>query len=536
MPRLTAALLFAALAGVPPARAASVESPEALFLAQTRRDFEAVASTWAARHETLEAARRWLLDAERRGWTLEPEPRESFSTLQPSLEGTSGSLHGLWTRAGLTALSRDMSGFLSTLGGIFGRLVPFPLVGKPTPPQLSPEAQSLRSEIEALIEKVEADEVLVRELGFRAERLGAARLPPPAMRSAGPSTPSAGEGLPGLETQGAAEAVAVVRPVPSEPKPRVWGPRAQEGLLAAVDKIEAGGLSPVEEEALVRAQPMGELIWSMQAHKLWEKGLDGRGVKVAVLDGGVAEHPGLDESVKARETYVGRETVEGDHGTSVAAVIHSLAPRAEIRSYKVLPGWPFWSDASVKAIDQAVQDGNRIVNMSYGAHEHIEHHRAFQERMRRYARDGVIFIGAAGNEGVGGLIFPGSDPAALAVGAVDYLGRMAGFSSHGLGIDGDGKRVLVKALLMAPGVDVMSAYWRPLTGETGFEPVSGTSFAAPAVAGAAAQLLPAARGVRRLVTRALLETGDGLRRDDLPAHQRYYIVRPYKAYRRLVGE
>ncbi len=202
----------------------------------------------------------------------------------------------------------------------------------------------------------------------------------------------------------------------------------------------------------------------------------GAGVKVAVIDGGVNfGHPQL-----AGATVSGWDFVDDDsdafdepggsnsgHGTFVAGVIHLVAPGAQIVSYRVADtSGQSDGDLVAEAIIRAIADGCKVINLSLVmTHEH----EVLRDALA-YARSrNVMVVTAAGNGATDVPAYPASDPNVLAVAAVDTLDRLADFSRYGLNID-----------LCAPGARIYAPY------EDIFAWWSGTSFAAPFVAGTAA--------------------------------------------------
>ncbi|PTT06629.1 S8 family peptidase, partial [Caulobacter sp. HMWF025] len=143
----------------------------------------------------------------------------------------------------------------------------------------------------------------------------------------------------------------------------------------------------------------------------------------------------------------------------------------------------FRSSDLARAVDYAVANGARVINLSLGGDGPLSP--TFEAALGRAAAAGVVIAASSGNDGLADPGWPGryaTDPrfqgAVLAVGALSKDGTLASFSNRA-GVSANG-------YIAAPGEDVI----------TGCEPgscwrVAGTSFAAPHVAGALALLLQA---------------------------------------------
>lgn len=135
-------------------------------------------------------------------------------------------------------------------------------------------------------------------------------------------------------------------------------------------------------------------------------------------------------------------------------------------------------DAAVKL---AVDLGAKVINMSFGTDDSALSDSSPKPHAEvvRYALDrGCILVAASGNNGRETRYWPAAFEGVIAVGAVGPDRRPARFSTRGGHV-----------AISAPGERVLSA------GITGYQLVTGTSFAAPFVAATAALLV--ARGARR---------------------------------------
>ncbi len=203
----------------------------------------------------------------------------------------------------------------------------------------------------------------------------------------------------------------------------------------------------------------------------------GQGVKVAVIDGGVSfDHPALEGQAVSVFDYIDGDSnaydepggVNSGHGTFVAGLVHLIAPDAQIYSYRVTDTAGLGNGYVVaEAMIQAADDGCQVINLSQVM---TGWHSAMSQAMGYCQRAGCLTIVAAGNGGSRPQLYPASDRGALTVAAVDSTGRKADFSCYGWHID-----------ICAPGVEMVSSY-----SDSAYALWSGTSFAAPVVAGQAA--------------------------------------------------
>jgi hypothetical protein len=180
----------------------------------------------------------------------------------------------------------------------------------------------------------------------------------------------------------------------------------------------------------------------------------------------------------------GPPAITGSHGTEVASAVSAAAnsvgvvgifPSVPLKSYG-LPA-TITCSAAANGIIAVVNAQARVVNLSFGSTEQCA--TLFRVVEAAYGA-GTLVVAAGGNEFTNGNqpSFPAAWPHVLSVAAVNSVGQPGFFSSRNAAID-----------IAGPGVDVPVDV--PLTLDADGTPDgttndSGTSFAAPIVAGAAA--------------------------------------------------
>lgn len=137
----------------------------------------------------------------------------------------------------------------------------------------------------------------------------------------------------------------------------------------------------------------------------------------------------------------------------------------------------FEYDDIANAIVYAVDQGADVISMSFGSN----YDSSILRDAVDYARSkGVVLVAAAGNSNSSSKFYPAAYPGVVSVAATDEDNALARFSNFGFWVT-----------VAAPGVDILSTI--PKTGTmgdaSGYTTLSGTSMAAPYVAGMAGLLL-----------------------------------------------
>ncbi|MDD4588445.1 MAG: S8 family serine peptidase [Heliobacteriaceae bacterium] len=210
-------------------------------------------------------------------------------------------------------------------------------------------------------------------------------------------------------------------------------------------------------------------------------------VIVAVIDSGIAAtHEDLQDRIAPGGYNFVLDNADpldiNGHGTAVAGIVAAatsngkgIAGVAGVFPVKILPvkvayydGTVFSSD-TVRGINFAVQANVDVINLSLGGREFSQ---AENEAVQNALRQGIVVVAAAGNEGAGVYDYPAAYPGVVAVGSVGLGGGISVFSNFNDAVD-----------VSAPGEEI---YTCDHTG--GYRYMTGTSFAAPVVAGLAGLL------------------------------------------------
>ncbi|MET8528219.1 S8 family serine peptidase [Micromonospora sp. NPDC005172] len=270
---------------------------------------------------------------------------------------------------------------------------------------------------------------------------------------------------------------------------------ATPSFAAGVDKVWLDGRAKAA---------LADTTAQVGAPAAWAAGGTGSGVRVAVLDTGVdTTHPDLADQVVASRSFIpGQDVIDRNgHGTHTASTVagtgaasdgreRGVAPGADLVIGKVLDEFGSGSTSGIIAgMEWAARTEHaKVINMSLGVSAwHSQDDPLSQSVNQLSAETGALFVVAAGNGGPDPYTLgaPGTADAALTIGAVDATDHLADFSSAGPRMIDDG----LKPDLTAPGVDVLAARSQHIEWGEGFYRLdSGTSMAAPHVAGAAALL------------------------------------------------
>ena len=233
----------------------------------------------------------------------------------------------------------------------------------------------------------------------------------------------------------------------------------------------------------LNAARSGSFQPDIHSTEAWDITTGSTNIIVAVLDTGLAPQTEFTNRTVAGYDFVNLDTDPADdhgHGTAVSGVIAANANngvriagvnwKCRLMPLKVLDSANsgFYS-AWTSAIDWAVTNGAKVINLSAGGSTTST---TLTRAITNAIAKGVIFVTITHNDSTNIVRFPGSLTNCITVGSTDSQDRRSTFSNWGPQND-----------MVAPGTSIAT-----LSTGGALSIWSGTSFAAPQVAGVAALL------------------------------------------------
>ncbi|WP_114907949.1 carboxypeptidase regulatory-like domain-containing protein [Ornithinimicrobium murale] len=295
---------------------------------------------------------------------------------------------------------------------------------------------------------------------------------------------------------------------------------ANTGIIEIHDTPDIGLVEPLPSTMTAAAED-SDVEWGLDfinAPAAWEQGATGAGITVSNIDSGVQfDHPALvgnyrggqadgsfDHDYNWFNTRNGCDDAPCDdngHGTHTMGTMVGtdadnqvgVAPDAqwiatngccEDTGFQTLleSGWWILAPTDLDGENPDVSKRPHIVNNSWGTSQEQAYSDFFTPIDEAWTAAGIFSVWSAGNTSPGAacdtVSSPGSHPNAYSVGAFGSTGTLGAFSRKGEGEDG-----VIKPEISAPGVGVRSTW----PGDS-YNTISGTSMAAPHVAGAVAAL------------------------------------------------
>lgn len=256
-----------------------------------------------------------------------------------------------------------------------------------------------------------------------------------------------------------------------------------------------------------------ELQWgfhSMGIRQAWNEGYNGDGIKIGIIDSGIALHPEF-TIAGGVSTFEYTDSWQDDHGhgTLVAGIVAAqqngfgmtgIAPNVELYAIKSLNKEGTGKMQNLyEGIEWAIQNDMDIINLSIGVKKGTV---IFEELLNEAYDKGIVIIAAAGNDGLDNgsgntVVYPAKYENSIAVSAIDPSLNRAEFSATGEEVE-----------FSAPGKFIVTTYL-----DNQYALASGTSLAAPHITGFLAilkQMYPTMSNeeIRKEMIKYSLDLGD----------------------------
>lgn len=239
----------------------------------------------------------------------------------------------------------------------------------------------------------------------------------------------------------------------------------------------------------------------IDAFAAWDVTQGSASVAVAILDTGIdSGHVDLAGKVARSVNFTNSSTVEDryGHGTHVAGIVAATTnnglgvagtcPNCVLYNVKVLgdDGSGSWGNIAA-GINWALDNGAKVINLSLGGSSGSY---SLQSSINNAWAKGVVIVAAAGNSNTSSRFYPAYYSNTIAVAATTSRDLRASYSNYGNWVD-----------VAAPGDTILSTTMNDTYGNK-----SGTSMAAPHVAGLAGLLWSTSYGTSNSSVRSRLQS------------------------------
>lgn len=281
--------------------------------------------------------------------------------------------------------------------------------------------------------------------------------------------------------------------------------------------------------------PAFELQWwlnRIQAPLAWDYSTGSTAITIAIVDSGIDySHPDLAGKIIGGKDIVNDDAIaedENGHGTAVAGIAAAITNNAEGISgvswgARILPVKVTGADglgtyeATAAGIVYAVDAGAAVINLSLGGSAPSQ---LLLDAVTYASANGVVVVAASGNNGSQNVLYPARYNQTIAVASTDYNNQVSGFSNYGPEVD-----------IAAPGQSIYSTTLGGL-----YISRTGTSMAAPLVAGAAAVLLSLpGNNAPSLVRQQILGTALDIAPTGVDYHSGHGLLQLNRAIRQALG-
>lgn len=262
-----------------------------------------------------------------------------------------------------------------------------------------------------------------------------------------------------------------------------------------------------------------QLVDLLKATTLWNMGITGKGVNVAVLDTGIEENHPHFKNIKERIDWTDEKDPNDKigHGTLVASIIAGnfqdclgVAPDVNLYIFKLFTyNQVSYTSWFLEAFNYAIQRKIDVLNLSIGGPDFMD--LPFIQKVNEMTSVGITMISAIGNDGplYGTLNNPADQLDVIGVGGINFEDKIARFSSRGMTTwelpYGYGR---LKPDIVSYGSEV-----RGSKKGGGCRKLSGTSVASPVITGAVALLKSAfhSKSNPAFIKQALTESAERIR-------------------------